>query len=190
MLCLITACVTINVYFPTAEAVEAADKIIRGVYGDEATGKPEQKKPAAPDSRRQPASKPLAVTILDFLVTPARAAANLSIQSPAISAIRASMEARFKKLEPFYKNGSVGMTRDGNVSVRDLNAVPLPKRKTVKQLVADENRDRDALYREIAKANGHPEWQQDIRRTFARRWVDNAPAGWMYQDAGGGWVKK
>ena len=35
MLLFITACVTINVYFPTAQAVEAADQIIRGVYGEE-----------------------------------------------------------------------------------------------------------------------------------------------------------
>ena len=54
----------------------------------------------------------------------------------------------------------------------------------------DENSERDKLYKEIAKANGHPEWEAEIRSTFAKRWVDNAPAGWMYQDAGGSWAKK
>ena len=39
---------------------------------------------------------------------------------------------------------------------------------------------------EIAKANGHPEWQADIRATFAKRWVANAKAGWYYND-GSGW---
>ena len=35
MLLFLAACVTINVYFFIAEVVEAADQIIRGVYGDD-----------------------------------------------------------------------------------------------------------------------------------------------------------
>ena len=40
MLMFLAACVTINVYFPSAAAEQAADRIIRGVYGEE-TGKPD-----------------------------------------------------------------------------------------------------------------------------------------------------
>ena len=190
MLLFITACVTINVYFPTAQAVEAADQIIRGVYGEEqAPAASPGEKPApgsslpAPDSER-----PALLGLLEWLVAPAQAGADISIQSPAINKIRAAMEARFPSLKPFYDNGSVGMTGDGLITVRDLNAVPLRDRKKVNTLVADENRDRNALYKEIARANGHPEWEADIRSTFAKRWVDNAPGGWWYQD-GGGWKK-
>ena len=57
-------------------------------------------------------------------------------------------------------------------------------------LVADENRDRSELYKEIARANGHPEWEAEIRKTFAQRWIVNAPGVWWYQDAGGSWKKK
>jgi hypothetical protein len=46
------------------------------------------------------------------------------------------------------------------------------------------------LYTEIARANGHPEWEADIRKTFAGRWIANAPAGWWYQDSGGQWKRK
>ena len=120
----------------------------------------------------------------------AQAAADINIQSPAVRTLRAAMEARFPRLKPFYQNGSVGMTRDGLIQVRDLNAVALRDRKTVKTLVADENRDRNALYREIARANGQPAWEAEIRKTFARRWVDNAPGGWWYQDSGGNWKRK
>ena len=187
MLLFITACVTINVYFPTAQAVEAADQIIRGVYGEEQA--PAQQ-PAPGSSLQLPDSdKPLLVGVLEWLVAPAQANADINIQSPAINTIRASMEARFAALKPFYDNGSIGMTADGLITVRDLNSVPLRDRKTVNTLVADENRDRNALYKEIARANGHPEWEADIRNTFAKRWVANAPAGWWYQD-GGGWKKK
>ena len=74
---------------------------------------------------------------------------------------------------------------------RDANAVPLADRNRARKLVSDENADRNALYREIASANGHPEWEADIRRTFARRWVERgAQPGWYYQDASGAWAKK
>jgi uncharacterized protein YdbL (DUF1318 family) len=189
MLLFITACVTINVYFPTAQAVEAADQIIRGVYGEEQAPAAPQEQPAPGSSLQLPDNdKPLLIGVLEWLVAPAQANADINIQSPAINTIRASMEARFAALKPFYDNGSVGMTADGLITVRDLNAVPLRDRKTVNTLVADENRDRNALYKEIARANGHPEWEADIRSTFAKRWIANAPAGWWYQE--GGWKKK
>jgi uncharacterized protein YdbL (DUF1318 family) len=56
--------------------------------------------------------------------------------------------------------------------------------------VADENRDRNALYREVANANNHPEWEAQIRATFAKRWIERARAGWYYQDASGAWKQK
>jgi uncharacterized protein YdbL (DUF1318 family) len=189
MLLFITACVTINVYFPTAQAVEAADQIIRGVYGEEQAPAAPAEQPAPGSSLQLPDNdKPLLVGMLEWLVAPAQANADINIQSPAINTIRASMEARFAALKPFYDNGSIGMTADGLITVRDLNTVPLRDRKTVNTLVADENRDRNALYKEIARANGHPEWEADIRSTFAKRWVANAPAGWWYQE--GGWKQK
>ncbi|MDT8388016.1 MAG: YdbL family protein [Thiogranum sp.] len=199
-LLLIGACVTINVYFPTAEAVEAADRIIRDVYGKEvapADSPPASEEPvpesSVPDSSRQsPATaQPLLIGVLEWLVPAAQAAnANIDIQSPAVSAVRASMEARFPSLKPFFDTGSIGMTADGLLTVRDLNSVPLRDRKTVSTLVSAENKDRNTLYREIARANGHPEWEDDIRSTFAQRWVANAPSGWWYQDAGGNWKQK
>lgn len=191
LLLFLTACVTINVYFPSAAAEQAADRIIRGVYGDEGA-----KPTPVPEQNQQPQSRssdghrtPLAVSVLEWLVTPAQAAADINIQSPAIQTLRSAMESRFGQLKPFFDNGGVGMTGTGLVEVRDLNAVALRDRKTVTTLVADENADRNALYAEIARANGHPEWEGDIRKTFAARWIANAPGGWWYQD-GGQWKRK
>lgn len=203
MLALLAACVTINVYFPAAAAQDAADRIINEVYGnDGSTPAPRQPQPEPqqqpqpdpapqPQSRRDNAFERLIAATLDWLISPAAAAEpDIDIQSPAIRSITAGMERRHALLAPHYANGAIGMTREGRIAVRDLNAVPLRERSRVQQFVADENRDRDALYAEIARANGHPEWETDIRATFARRWVDNAPAGWWYQDATGGWKKK
>jgi uncharacterized protein YdbL (DUF1318 family) len=100
------------------------------------------------------------------------------------------MEARIRELAPYYSSGAIGMTADGHIVVRDQKLVPLPRRNAVKILVAAENRDRDALYAEMARANGHPEWEDEIRATFARRWVDNARPGWWYINASGNWQQK
>lgn len=183
----LSACVTINVYFPAAAAEKAADRIIDQVYGTDA-------EPAPPSGDESPQSsmpfmQPLA-WLLEQLVPAAHAAPNFDVQTPAIAGITADMEARHAQLAPFYTSGGVGMTNNGEVTIRDLAAIPLRDRGRVKQLIAAENQDRNALYREIARANGHPEWEGEIRATFARRWVARAPAGWWYQDAGGGWKQK
>lgn len=116
--------------------------------------------------------------------------ANLDIDTPAIAAIKAAQQARHLQLKPFYDNGAIGLTRDGLIALRDASLVPLAQRAAVQSLVAEENRDRAALYREIARANGHPEWEADIRATFASRWIAKAPAGWYVQNANGEWVRK
>jgi uncharacterized protein len=61
----------------------------------------------------------------------------------------------------------------------------------VKQLVDAENRDREALYVEIARANGIPVDQvPKIRSIFAKSWIDQAQTGWWIQDSQGNWRKK
>lgn len=120
----------------------------------------------------------------------AHAQANLEINTPAIAALQQSMQRRYAELKPFLDSGAVGLTRDGNVALRDANLVPLPQRQQVNALLAADNADRAALYREVARANSHPEWEQDIRNTFAQRWIERAPAGWYYQTAAGTWARK
>ncbi len=182
------ACVTINVYFPAAAAEQAADRIIEEVWGEDA-GKPTAGQSSDAGGFVDNASR-ISRLIIDWLIPAAHAQqANLDISSPAIGKIQASMRARHAQLLPYYNSGATGLTDNGFVAVRDAKAIPLSARKTVKQLVADDNRDRTALYREIAAANGHPEWAAQIQQTFARRWIDLAQSGWYYQ-SGGGWKAK
>lgn len=116
--------------------------------------------------------------------------ADLEINTPAINSLRASLKQRHAQLDPYYASGAVGLTRDGVIAVRDANLIPLASRAAVNGLVAAENQDRNALYREIARANGRPDWEADIRSTFAQRWVALAPRGVWYQSAGGAWARK
>jgi len=193
----IGACVTINVYFPAAAAEKAADQIIDTVTGVVPAGsiKPA---PAAPPTGQNAYGEPgfvvAAIGKVLYAIVPAaqaQAAANLDISSAEIRAITASMQARFPQLQKFFNSGALGMTQNGLIEVRDAASVALPDRGLLNRLVADDNKDRAALYTEIAKANGHPEWEDDIRKTFARRWVERgAQTGWYYQNTSGAWVQK
>lgn len=115
---------------------------------------------------------------------------NLEIDTPAIAALKGAMQQRHAQLAPHYASGAVGVARDGTIQLRDANAVPLASRQQVSGLVTAENNDRAALYREIARANGHPEWEADVRNTFAQRWSDRARPGWYVQNAAGQWARK
>jgi uncharacterized protein YdbL (DUF1318 family) len=188
LLLFVAACVTINVYFPAEAAEKAADRIIRDVYGEQSL---ETETPVEPQSRIQPGMLPTVwIVLLDWFISPAQAKADISVNTPAIQQLKASMEKRHKKLAPYYKSGAVGMTGNGEIIVRDQKLIAMKDRNAVKGLVSKENRDRSALYKEIASANGHPEWEAEIRSTFAKRWVGNAPAGWWYQNKKGAWKQK
>ena len=100
------------------------------------------------------------------------------------------MKQRFNQLKGFYDSGAVGFTQDALIGIRDLGSVPLKQRGQLKNLVDAENQDRNQLYKEIARANGHPEWEKDVRETFSKTWIANAAKGWWYQNSGGTWVRK
>jgi len=130
------------------------------------------------------------LALLLTLAGHASAQANLEVNTPAIAALQASMQKRYAELGPYYASGAIGLTRDGYIALRDANAVPLPQRQQVNALIAAENQDHAALYKEIARANGHAEWENDIRTTFAQRWIDKAAPGWYYQNNAGAWARK
>jgi uncharacterized protein len=129
----------------------------------------------------------LGVLALCLSVT-AFAAADLKVDTPAVNALKQSMRDRFHELRPYLDSGAVGLAA-GQLALRNANAVPLAARQQVSALVAAQNRDLNALYAEIARANGHPEWAGEIRDTFAQRWIQHAHPGWWVQ-SGGRWVQK
>jgi uncharacterized protein YdbL (DUF1318 family) len=197
-LLLVAACVTINVYFPAAAADKAADQVINDITGGGAksgTTTPPQGNLAPASSREGPNFLVAAFGNALYALVPTANAQNaeaaLNVSSPAVSRIKQSMGARFGELEKFFASGAIGLTKDGMVDVRDLNAVALPDRATVKRLVSEDNADRAQLYAEIAKASNHPEWEADIKKSFAKRWVaTGAKPGWYYQGDDGSWKQK
>ncbi len=181
---LLAACVTINVYFPAAAVEQAADRIIEDVWS------------LPPSSQRDSSSLPnegfnmQVMTRGVLLLRDAQAQADITISSPAIERIRQSLAERYRQhLQGLLDNGAIGLTADGLVAVRDVNAAPLNQRGRITQLVEQQNRDLQTLYREIAQANNRPDWTAQIQATFAERWISHARPGWWYQ-ANGSWRQK
>ncbi|MCF7223505.1 DUF1318 domain-containing protein [Marilutibacter chinensis] len=206
---MLTACVTINVYFPAAEAREAAEEFVEKVIGDEAAapepvpegegGQSASLKPAslAPAIGPGPVAGLLAQAgevdwwaLAGIGGARAQGQPDITIRTPAIQAIQARMASRFdSQLRAGFDAGALGFAADGTIVVRDASKLPLKDRVAINQAVADDNRDRKAVYREVAVANGHPEWEPQIREVFARQWIASARKGWWYQ-SGGSWKQK
>ena len=186
---LLTACVTINVYFPAAEAKEAAKEFVEKVIGD--PNQPATERPPSSDGGMAVLRRFDPLMLIGISPAYAQGAPDITIKTPAIQAIQSRMGSRFDgDLRSGFDSGALGFTRDGLVVVRDASKLQLKDRVSVNQAVADDNRDRKAVYREVAVANGHPEWEAQIRGVFAKQWIDSARKGWWYQDASGGWKQK
>lgn len=187
---LVTACVTINVYFPAAEVESAAEKIVKDVLNEEPVN------PEDDDQTiliREPGVRYWAQQLnpLNWVISSAQAQADITLSSPAINELTAKMKNRFNQsLKTHLENNVVGFTNSGLVEIVDASQLGLKDRQIVKKIVADENRDRAALYREMAIANDHPEWEEQIRDAFVKQWIQQAKPGWSYQNQSGQWVKK
>ncbi len=210
------SCSTNKRYFPATSTERAADRIIEQIIGEdgqasapsETTRRDNRYLLWSPDKQ----AVQIVIAILGMISAETHAAPpagilgqpptlhratqnrsrvpELDISSPAVTEILSSMQQRHGRLLKHYKSGAIGYGSDGFVVVRDLGIINVKQHRELEQLIEEENRDRDALYLEIAVANGYPEWQAQIRDTFSRRWVAKAPPGWYYQNRSGIWGKK
>jgi uncharacterized protein YdbL (DUF1318 family) len=181
---LTSACVTVNIYFPAAAVERAADEIVKETWGNRTESAPKEQ----PRSLLPTAREIVSVTFIDEAFAQE---ADINISNPAIRALKDSIKNRSGSIKPFMDRGNVGLTKEGLLAVRTTYGLSLRERAEVQQLVDAENRDRESLYLEIAKANNFPlESVAKIRSIFARSWVEQAQAGWWIQDAQGNWQKK
>ncbi|MCB1582248.1 MAG: DUF1318 domain-containing protein [Marinicella sp.] len=185
----VAACVTINVYFPAAEVESAAEKIVKDVLSSEET-------PSTDDQSNINEASMIRTIVhygnpLNWLISSAQAQVDITISSPAISALTDKMKQRYSSsLKTHLENNVVGFNNKGFVEIVDAGQLGLKERQDLKKTVADENRDREALYREMAIANNHPEWEDKITEAFIKQWIEQAQKGWSYQDSNDQWVTK
>ena len=117
--------------------------------------------------------------------------ADINVSNPSIRAIKDSIKARSEAIKPFMDRGNIGIGSDGLLTIRNSDGLNLKERAEIKQLVDAENRDRENLYGEIAKANNiSNESIPKIKAIFAKSWLEQARPGWWIQDSQGNWRKK
>jgi len=184
-----TSCVTINIYFPAAAVEKAADKIVEEVWGEE--GKKPRKKEEGPGPQGLLKDAPRLVI---GILAPAEAYAqgpDINISTPAIRAIKDSIKKRAGRIKPYLDRGNVGISKDGLLVIRSLEGLSLREKALLRRMIKAENEDREALYREIAKANDFPpERVDDIKRIFAKSWRKKAKKGWWIESEDGQWYRK
>jgi uncharacterized protein YdbL (DUF1318 family) len=104
--------------------------------------------------------------------------------------LKDSIKQRSEAIKPYMDRGNVGIAQDGLLAVRNTDGLSLRERADITQLVQAENRDRESLYAEIAKANNiAKESIPKIKSIFAKSWIDQARPGWWIQDQGN-WRRK
>ena len=181
------ACVTVNIYFPAPEIREAAEQIVEETWGGPAA--------VAPAPGKQSSLVKRAILAGLALVTPRDAMAagdvDVNVSTAAIRSLKESMKQRSGELKPFLASGAVGIDKSGMLTTRDAGGADLATKAKVRRLVDAENKDREALYAEIASANKYgPERIGDIRGIFAQTWKDKAERGWWVEAPNGAWKQK
>jgi uncharacterized protein YdbL (DUF1318 family) len=193
-----SACVTVNLYFPTAEVQQAADQIVEEVH----QGK--TRPPAAGSSLLDRLSVVAHLRSLaeqgprDLFrwLGPAEARAqerkaDIEVSTPAIRTLKERMKDRFPQLLPYYRRGVIGESNMGLLEIASTSGLSLADKAKVRRLVDAENKDRKDLYKEIARANDFPDEQVEvIQKLFANSWREKAEAGWMVQGDDGKWARK
>ena len=210
-------CITINLYFPEAEILDAAATIVDEVRppdvavddvdldggGAALEGKASPSTSEAPAGRDQ-SSASASTARLRIAATTERFAGGLlaahaaqekkvkiDISTPVIRKIRETLKERYPKLAPFYEKGAVGESLTGYIVERETDELDLREKRALKSLLKQENDDRKNLYAEIVRANEiDPEKTNDIAAIFATQWIEKSKEGWWIEKSKGVWERK
>ncbi len=158
------ACVTINIYFPAEKVESVAGEIVqdvRGMMPDKGTDAPKKDKSSALERSYLTAA----------LVAAAWAAEETTVSNPTIRALKQQMTARYPAIKPFFKSGVLQEGADGYVAFANAGGLGLKDKRDLTALVEAENKDRRALYQEVAKAlNIDPSQTGRVAAIFASEW--------------------
>ena len=182
ILSIFMACVTVNVYFPAKEVEKKAGDIVDDIRKME---------PAPPTTPSGPQSSINQLYDLLFHNRLAYAQKGDEVSNPAIQRLKQHIRDRFPRLVPFFQKGAVGEGRTGFVEIREPKGLTPAEKKDVKSLLEAENRDRRALYQEVAKSmNISSDQGSKVQRIFAHKWQNSADRGWWIQKEDRQWVQK
>ena len=173
----ITACVTVNIYFPAAEVQKAAEEIARDVRKNA--------------EEQAPGQQSWFNINLNLVAVANAQESALTVSNATIRQLKAAMKARFPKLRPFMERGVIGESFDGMLVIKDASSLNLRERAIVKRLVEAENRDRKSLYNAVASALHVPASEiHRVQQIFAKEWQKTAPKGTWIEVSPGKWQRK
>ncbi len=162
-LCTLLACVTINIYFPAEKVETVAQDIVDDIRGREGTE----------DTPSDAEGKTSVFQLIRTCLSPGIAQAQdvTEVSNATIRALKERMKGRYQQMKPFYNSGLIKEGDDGYVSTGDLGSLGLKEKRDLNGLVDAENKDRKALYQEVAKALDIDPGQIDrIAKIFAKEW--------------------
>ncbi len=188
------ACVTVNVNFPEVAVQKATDDYVKELYRAKEKGK--NPTPATENTAGKQTNliERLNRELGSALVSEAWAGpaeGNFVVNTPKAREILESQKARVQSLLAQKRNGFIGETKDGRVTVRGADQLKPLQKKNVEGLVQDENADREKLYAEIIQANGLTDNAlPKVQKSFARSFQAESPSGTWVESADGQWSRK
>ena len=184
---IVAACVTVNVYmYPSQDVDATAQRLIediRGAVMSDPSGTP------GPGEAREDADRNS--FRWRFVGEAYASGGETRVSSPAIDALKDKLKRRAPVLNPFFDAGAVGEGKDGLVVLRDPSAVSMKDRAMINRVVKEENDDRMALYREVARElKVEDKDLPRVQESFAREWQRFARPGWWIQTPEGDWERR
>ncbi|MDY7036322.1 MAG: DUF1318 domain-containing protein [Thermodesulfobacteriota bacterium] len=159
----IFACVTINIYFPAEKVESVAGEIVDDIRG--------RKSGEKKNSLKNDKDSYLRNTLLSFAPSLVWAQDVTGVSNPTIRALKEKMKERYTLMKPYYDKGSLTEGNDGYVSLEKIKGLGLKQKRDLKTLVEAENKDRETLYKEVAKALKIDVNQvHKIAEIFAKEW--------------------
>src|SRR5215470_2239621 len=110
---ILSACVTVNIYFPAAAVERAAEQIVKETWGGPSEP---AKTPPKPQSNNR--FSPLRMVALGFVSEAYAQEPDINVSNPAIRALKDSIKQRAGSIKPYMDRGNIGIGQDGLLAVR------------------------------------------------------------------------
>src|SRR6476620_5788600 len=101
---IVSACVTVNIYFPAAAVERAADQIVKETWGE--SGEQPKSEPQS-----QNLFSPAGIASVSFFGEAYAQDADINVSNPAIRALKESIRVRSDAIQPYMDRGNIGIAQ-------------------------------------------------------------------------------
>jgi uncharacterized protein YdbL (DUF1318 family) len=183
----LAACVpvTVNITFPQEKLDSAASQIVD--MSRRPPGSPPPAAPKGPGSRLTPWLDPFGPREASAETGPLEVAQAPRTDSPEIERLTAAQGARLGAVQQWMAKGCIGESSQGLLEARPGQGCG----GEIGRLIADENRDREAIVAAFMKQNNLASGEAArVRASFAKAYRDRVQPGQWVQRDNGQWVKR